>query len=130
MKIQLVYILIISLATPSFASVGYNKVLPGVETACAAIYANKLKNTLPVSSSDKFKHCALSCHLSLLCGSSGTVMIGIFKELADLVGPGNAEWNDLRANFRGIFLSKKIINPKLCYYRCARYYRSGPISFE
>lgn len=125
MKILMILSLVSVLAVPSKSSAFIPNVLPTMQTACAYVHANRLKKSLPRASSDKYKHCSLSCHLSLLCGTTGTATIGIIKELVDVIGPGNAEWNDLRANFRGMSLSRRVSGPSGCYRGCGLYYDSG-----
>lgn len=56
---------------------------------------------------DKFKHCAFSCIIAVHCGSAQSWTVGVLKELQDIVGPGNADWKDYRANQTGIQLAKK-----------------------
>lgn len=51
---------------------------------------------------DKFKHCAVSCLLTLRCPWIDVAEAGILKEFSDLLGYGNAEIADLRANRDGI----------------------------
>lgn len=73
---------------------------------------------------DKFKHCAVSCYLSLRCGKGQVGLIGILKEVRDAFGYGNAEIADIRADFYGIKLARKKIatSDELCGIKCdARY---------
>ena len=73
---------------------------------------------------DKFKHCAVSCLLTLRCPAVDVLEIGILKELADVVGPGNAELDDLKANFDGVDLvvKKKVKTDKACLAGCHKLY--------
>jgi len=38
------------------------------------------------------------------CGAEDSFMLGIIKELVDIVGPGNAEFADLQADADGVTL--------------------------
>lgn len=91
---------------------------------CPIFYANSLKDKLPTQTTDKFKHCAISCQLALRCSAMDTMNIGLLKELWDLVSPGNAEWEDLKADARGIrFVTmKQAINDKECNNQCHNIY--------
>lgn len=53
---------------------------------------------------DKFKHCSVSCFLTLRCSSTEVLLVGAAKEFTDLFDDGNAEWNDLYADRAGIRL--------------------------
>ncbi len=73
---------------------------------------------------DKFKHCGVSCLLSLRCPALDVMEIGILKELADMMGPGDAEFDDLKANFDGVelVLKKKVTSDKDCIKSCQKLY--------
>ena len=58
---------------------------------------------------DKFKHCAVSCYLTLRCRPGQVRAVGLLKEFRDSFGYGNAEVADIRANFYGINLAQKKI---------------------
>ncbi len=89
---------------------------------CAAASAQTLSRQLPAGG-DKFKHCTLSCQLAKICGYSGTTSIGIIKEISDLFTDGNAEFADLRANFRGMRLSLSTWSYNKCPMLCRKYYQ-------
>ncbi len=79
-----------------------------VQAACAMVYVPIFKKMYePLPQKDKFKHCAVSCGLTLMCGPAEATAVGVLKELFDLVGPGNADWADLKANRTGIRLALK-----------------------
>tara|TARA_R110000868_G_scaffold132380_3_gene343218 strand:- start:39775 stop:40107 length:333 start_codon:yes stop_codon:yes gene_type:complete len=72
---------------------------------CSIFFASRLKPQVEKPGvSDKWKHCALSCLLARRCGAEDSLLLGIIKELADVVGPGNAEWADLQADLNGVTL--------------------------
>jgi hypothetical protein len=56
---------------------------------------------------DKFKHCAVSCYLSLRCPRREVLAVGVMKEFYDAMGYGNAEIADLIADLKGIKIVKK-----------------------
>lgn len=56
---------------------------------------------------DKFKHCSVSCYLTLRCNATEVWMVGALKEFKDLFDDGNAEVADLRADEYGISLVTK-----------------------
>ena len=88
---------------------------------CPAYYYSSVKSTVESNGTfDKFKHCAVSCLLTLRCSALDVLELGIIKELADVVGPGNAEMNDLRADYYGVSLatSLKAKNDKSCMAQC------------
>lgn len=91
---------------------------------CPLYYANSLKKKLPSKTTDKFKHCALSCQLALRCSAIDTMNLGILKEVWDLVSPGNAEWEDIKADARGIRFAttKQAVTDKECNNQCNNIY--------
>ena len=56
---------------------------------------------------DKFKHCSVSCYLSLRCPRREVLAVGVMKEFYDAMGYGNAEIADLIADLKGIRIVKK-----------------------
>jgi len=56
---------------------------------------------------DKFKHCSVSCFLTLRCNATEVWMVGALKEFKDLFDDGNAEMADLHADEYGISLVTK-----------------------
>jgi hypothetical protein len=92
---------------------------------CPIFYYKKVKKIAEASGSyDKFKHCAVSCLLTLRCPAIDVLHIGILKELGDAVGPGNAEIADLKANSDGVALvtSKKAKTDSACLSSCHKLY--------
>ena len=88
---------------------------------CSALNYKKVKAKVEAEGSyDKFKHCAVSCLLALRCPAVEVMQLGILKELADIFGAGNAEWDDLKADADGVKLvtSKKAKTDKECFQGC------------
>jgi len=88
---------------------------------CSLYYVKTVKKKLlPEVKNDKYKHCAVSCMLANRCGAIDALEIGIYKELWDLVSPGNAQWLDIKADMVGISLSqsKSAINDYECNTQC------------
>jgi hypothetical protein len=114
---------VIVLTSLIFASIFEN-----VQAAlCSAFFAKRLRSEVLVAgTTDKWKHCALSCMLARRCGAEDSFLIGIIKELADLVGPGNAEWADLRADADGVTLWRIGLGKSdlMCKEQCATLYPS------
>jgi hypothetical protein len=59
-------------------------------------------NKLPVGLPDSRAHCMASGLIARYCSRSEAYMAGIGKELRDLLGTGDAEWRDWRADRVGI----------------------------
>lgn len=59
------------------------------------------------NSFDKFKHCAVSCYLALRCSAAEVKTVGVLKEFRDLLGYGNPEMADIKADFFGVNLAEK-----------------------
>jgi hypothetical protein len=78
---------------------------------CSSFYAKSKAEKVRhyPGSRDKFKHCSVSCMLTLKCGSLDSFSIGVIKEIFDLLGMGTAEVDDIKANMEGINLAKKKI---------------------
>ncbi len=76
---------------------------------------------------DKYKHCTISCIVGIECGLTSTAILGMAKEIYDVFGPGNAEIEDLLANFLGLRISRRasVQNLDSCSNACQYYY---PIS--
>jgi hypothetical protein len=115
MKLIIAIIVFITSATVS-AKVD-KKAIP----ICSLYYLSEVKaKAIANGNFDKYKHCAVSCMLALRCHSSDVLEIGILKELADVVGPGNAEMADLRADYKGVEIAvrKEATTDKKCIDVC------------
>lgn len=91
---------------------------------CSFYYMDKYHdevNRLPAHR-DKLKHCTLSCLVARKCLSFEVDMIGILKEIYDLIGPGNSELEDIEANRRGIRFAPAAQNERECMRFCAQVY--------
>lgn len=55
---------------------------------------------------DKAKHCSVSCILNLDCSKTEVYLFGLGKELADLLGAGEPDVDDIKANRIGINASE------------------------
>lgn len=93
---------------------------------CSSLFASAIKAKVEKISSvtDKFKHCAVSCMLTLRCGPSDALSLGVIKEIVDVFGEGNAEWADIEADTIGINLgiSRKVKADNHCINECLEYY--------
>jgi len=88
---------------------------------CPMYYYSSVKKTVEAQGQfDKYKHCAVSCMLTLRCPAVDVLELGILKELADTVGPGNAEVADLKADYFGVSLATrhKAKTDKSCMLQC------------
>jgi hypothetical protein len=88
---------------------------------CAIVEVIYLKDDIiALGKGDKFMHCALSCQVALRCGGYESLSIGILKELWDLITPGDADIEDIKADMRGISLAINgvALNNKECVLRC------------
>jgi hypothetical protein len=88
---------------------------------CPMYYYSSVKTTVEANGQyDKYKHCAVSCMLTLRCPAIDVLELGILKELADTVGPGNAEIADLKADYYGVALvsNRKVKTDKACMLQC------------
>jgi hypothetical protein len=116
--ISILSLFIVSLLLGSFSA----HARPQNKMLCPAYYAWKLKDNLAHSANDKLKHCTLSCWLGRRCAASEVMMIGVAKEVADALGMGNSEWDDVVADARGIKLSFGASSDTRCYRRCQQFY--------
>jgi len=92
---------------------------------CPTFYYSSVKKTVEANGAhDKFKHCAVSCLLALRCPAVDVLELGILKELADMIGPGNSEMDDLKADYYGVGLvtSLKAKTDKACISQCHKLY--------
>lgn len=56
---------------------------------------------------DKYKHCSLSCVMTLYCGPMESMEVGLLKELYDALGFGTPDWKDIEADQAGIKVAMK-----------------------
>ena len=113
MKITLTIILI-SLSIFTHASTKRNE-----KIFCGTFYAFKYRKKISkLPGSDKLKHCTISCQIARRCGSLEAYTIGYLKELADLLGMGTPDSEDIKANKRGIILAKKTHDKEECLLFC------------
>ena len=109
--------LLLQLSTPSHAA--------EEKFICSALVGRSFYQELkPLPVSDKTKHCALSCYLALRCGALESFNVGLVKEILDLLGAGNPEVADLRANQQGITmaLSGRARSKAQCRRECKTIY--------
>ena len=92
---------------------------------CPLLYLSSVKKMVESNGNfDKFKHCSVSCLLTLRCPADEVLELGILKELMDVVGPGSAEKADLKADYLGVKLavSTEGIDDKECMKACHSLY--------
>ena len=92
---------------------------------CPILYLSSVKKLVEANGQyDKFKHCSVSCILTLKCPAVDVLEIGIIKELVDVIGPGNAELADLKADYQGVKLatSNKSTTDHSCMNSCHKIY--------
>ncbi|TDP55201.1 hypothetical protein C8D79_0246 [Bacteriovorax stolpii] len=116
--LKLISLLLLLNSSASFANEEENFV-------CSAFYVKPLvaKVNAP-NARDKFKHCSVSCMLTLRCGTLDAYSAGLLKELLDMMGMGNPETADIRANVAGITFAKKkeATNDEECMDLCGKLY--------
>ena len=90
---------------------------------CSAFYVKSLAAKVNAPNArDKFKHCSVSCMLTLRCGGIDTYSAGLLKELLDMMGMGNPEMADIHANVTGINFAKnkEATNDEECMNLCGK----------
>jgi hypothetical protein len=83
--------------------------LPLFVSACAAMprapadsCMQQTMDSLEVGGlADMRQHCLAAGTIAIRCGGLSATMAGYGKELADVFGPGDAEWRDVAANRAG-----------------------------
>jgi len=89
---------------------------------CTIQEGQKLLPEIDKIQNDKAAHCTISCILTLRCNQVSTFYTGILKEVADLFGPGHAEYQDLVADFVGIDIANEIVTSENeCFDICSEY---------
>jgi hypothetical protein len=88
---------------------------------CASYYAFYYKKEIEKLPNDKSMHCTMSCYLAVKCPREEAALIGYLKEFWDIIGPGDFDYNDMRANKEGIKLSKYKSLP-YCKSACLKKY--------
>jgi hypothetical protein len=61
-----------------------------------------LRDRLPPGLPDKQSHCRAAALIAAHCSVGEARLLAVMKEVADLFGPGNAEWADVRADWAGV----------------------------
>lgn len=61
-----------------------------------------LDRKLPPNLPDSKAHCLASGLIARYCSIPESYLAGIGKEVRDLLGPGDAEWRDLQADWAGV----------------------------
>lgn len=100
-----------------------------VAIVCSTFHYSKVKKIVEAKGShDKYKHCAVSCLLALRCPPADVRQLGLLKEGIDLLGPGNAEMDDLKADFKGVdfAVKKKAKTDDECIQKCHEAYPATP----
>lgn len=76
---------------------------------CGLYHGKSFKSEVEnIPSTDKFKHCSISCYMAAKCGAAESTTIGILKEIQDVFGPGDADIADIEANLDGVVLGTGI----------------------
>ncbi len=88
---------------------------------CASYYAFSFKKEIEKLPNDKSMHCTMSCYLAVKCPNVEASIIGYLKEFWDIIGPGDFDYNDIRANKEGIKFSKHKSLP-YCKSACLKKY--------
>ena len=108
-----------SQALSSEAESQEQKIIPICSSAVALRFRGEVN--LP-GKPDKFKHCSLSCVMTLYCGPIGSFEVGALKELYDALGFGDPDLEDLRADVKGIKAGLRIGlfgEREQCYQACS-----------
>jgi hypothetical protein len=119
-------VLILILALPSGARAEQSSAAIPV---CGLIVGKAYKGEVEADTSkpDKYKHCALSCVMTLYCGPGDSMSVGILKEIYDALGFGTPDWKDIEADRAGIRIGLKLISSAdfsrgSCYRSCSSTY--------
>jgi len=109
-----------SAATAASVNTDWRDSPSSVSLVCTWDYIDQAKHWVENQQNhyDKFKHCSVSCFLTLRCSSAEVMLVGAAKEFADLFDDGNSELNDLYADRAGI----KLVTQGKAHYDadCAR----------
>lgn len=75
---------------------------PRPATSSYGCMATVVKERVPSDLPDKRQHCLAGGLIARYCSGSEAYLAGVGKELKDLLGGGDAEWGDWRADRAGI----------------------------
>ena len=98
MQDQLSLVVVISLLCGCMPLQSVQRAAPSTLTCARAALRDRLPNHLP----DNQTHCRATALIAARCSASEAYLLGILKETRDLLGPGNAQWGDLRADWAGV----------------------------
>lgn len=70
----------------------------------------------------------VACEITRRCSKFAAIVAGIGKEIMDIVGDGNAEWEDWLADLKGIQCAEDMERDKrkkkrTCEQRCSDFFR-------
>lgn len=121
------FILLVLVSFPIFASVELERYKAIICVQKHIPFARHWIDEQTYNQYDKFKHCAVSCYLSLRCSRPQVKMLGVLKEVYDLFGPGHAEIADIKADFYGVkFVKKQIVHSdEDCANRCDEHFHQS-----
>ncbi len=109
----------------SLFALNTNAAVSNEKIFCASYYAFYYKKEVEKLPNDKTMHCTMSCYLAVKCPREEAYLIGYLKEFWDIFGPGDADWNDIRANKAGIKFAKLKSKP-YCKSQCLKKYFKRP----
>ena len=126
----LLFTLLFSVSLPPTLSSAESENAPSKETkiipVCGASIALRFRNEVNLPGKpDKYKHCALSCVMTLYCGPIDSFELGAIKELYDALGFGTPDIEDLKADIIGIKAGLKIGlfgERNRCYEACSGFF--------
>jgi hypothetical protein len=97
-----------------------------IEILCGTAVGFRYRSEVELPNApDKYKHCSLSCVITLYCGPAESMETGILKEVYDALGFGDPDIEDLRADLRGIRTALRFrgsMTREDCYRACSLEY--------
>jgi hypothetical protein len=79
-----------------------------------------VREKVPRDLIDKHRHCLAGGLIARYCSVSEAHLAGLGKELSDLLGPGDAEWSDWRADRAGVRCARESVTDADVAVCCTR----------
>jgi len=79
-----------------------------------------LERKLPPDLPDDKAHCVASGLIARYCSIPESYLAGIGKEVRDLLGPGDAEWRDLKSDWAGVDCARRADSDEALKECCMR----------
>ncbi|MBS1959955.1 MAG: hypothetical protein JST80_10815 [Bdellovibrionales bacterium] len=122
--IRALFIVVLLTSVNALAFEDANDQAHETNVVCSLFTAAKHRAFMKAPAFDKYKHCTVSCSITLNCGAFEAMNTGVLKEVWDLVSGGDASVHDIQADTQGVraAVEGRARNFKECQAVCDQIY--------